>query len=216
MSDFLCEESEMIIDATTTVDPVLARLADAIQAEGARTVFWREHELSYEPLDEDEVVGVQTGQPEPSLVEDFYTRYLVRTQERLPPLYVGLLLRFHGISIDTMSNGACGQVPSSELSEPLIWPLECYGDHFVLEGVDLDGIQMAFAFGSLPDCGYLAFDVCSDSGDDAPVFWIPRRFSSEASTRLAPSLRQFIDMLCEQQLHFPSVLKVAKTPGWGA
>jgi hypothetical protein len=42
----------------------------------------------------------------------------------------------------------CGQVPSAELAEPLFWPLDRYGDHSMLEDVDLDGLQQTFVLES--------------------------------------------------------------------
>lgn len=202
-------------------NPVLDRLEAVIADEHTRTEWWRERELIDDSLlDEDEeedVAGVVTGLPEPSRVEEFFARYQARKGAPLPRFYFELLSRFHGIASGPMPSGASGPMPSDELGEAIVWPLEREGDHFMLEAVDLDGIRQGFVFGAQGDSGYLVFDAANltDDGDDAPVYWLPRRFSSESPTQIAPSMRRFIGMLCEAQLHLPSVLKAARVPGWG-
>jgi len=89
-----------------------------------------------------------------------------------------------------------GFVAPTALNEPVLWPAEIYGDHFMLE---LDTIGTPVIIGEKADSGFLVLDA-SEEADDAPVFWVPRKFASEPPTRVADSLADFLIHFCQVKL----------------
>lgn len=203
-------------DADPREDAALAALAAAIADGDAVNEALRESDS----LVDDFVARVEIGAPDPERLERFAAHFEALYKRRLPRLYVRLLSTYNGIAVaqreidgDDGDDNTAAHVPARDLSEPSLWPIDVYGDHLGCSDVDLDGIELAFIFGEIADSGSLVFDAGSDEG--APVFWLPRRFSSEPPTRIAASIADFITLWSACHLDVGEVLRRARVPGWG-
>jgi hypothetical protein len=218
-------KSASVAQAAAAADPrgdaALAALAAALADGDAIAEAFR----ASDGLGEDFVARVEIGAPDPERLERFAAHFEALYKRQLPSFYVRLLASYNGIAVAQRQIDGDGDdgdttaahVPARDLSEPSLWPIDVYGDHLGCSDVDLDGIELAFVFGEIADSGSLVFDAGSDEGapEDAPVFWLPRRFSSEPPTRIAASIADFITLWSACHLDVGEVLGRARVPGWG-
>ncbi len=164
-------------------------------------------------LDEDLSLRVQVGEPDP--VRLAHVVQIARSAFGfiLPPSYAALLEIYNGVALYQFDPPASlVRVPGAQLSEPVIWPADAYGDHFLLEETPLAGIERPFVFGELADSGFLVLDAAGD----AAVYWVPQQFASSDPTRLAGSFDAFLVTLGDCAASVPLLLRRAGVPGWGA
>lgn len=193
---------------------VLDGLEKTLGAEPELTDSWKKHGL----VDDGELIVVRVGLPDPARLEAFAARFEAMSSRALPVRYLRMLARFNGIATYPLRVGAdtLTRVDAGTLSEPAIWPIEAYGDHYLLDAVDLPGIESAFVFGGIADSGLLVLDLGPEaSTDDAPVHWVSRDFASEAPSKIAGSLADFLTLYSQCRLSVSAVLAAARVPGWG-
>ncbi|MDB4960437.1 MAG: hypothetical protein JWP01_436 [Myxococcales bacterium] len=168
-------------------------------------------------LDDDDfdlAVRVEVGLPDPDRLAHVMQIAHEAFGFELPASYVELLRTYNGVSVGAVEDPEPAEVVSVEarqLSEPVIWPAEVYGDHFQLDAVPLAGLEHAFVFGELADSGMLVLEAA----DPGPIFWLPRRFAGSEPIRLANSFDEFLSAFAGSAASVPQLLKRAGVPGWG-
>ncbi|HEU0029675.1 MAG TPA: hypothetical protein VFQ53_03505 [Kofleriaceae bacterium] len=192
------EPGGVAIAEDAAFEDTLAQLARLVGDREQLTAWWREQG---QLVDDDSVITVEIGEPQPERVQRAMALHRDASGWELPAAYAQLLDRCHGISVFESEPGeqaALRTVHPTQLSEPLIWPVESHGDHALLDAVELPGIDDAHVFGELPDRGYL---VIAETG---AVYWVPAKLTQP--TRLAESFAAFVAQLLEYRLCMPALL----------
>lgn len=196
--------------ADPQLDAAMSALERMLGDSDELTRFWRADDRA----EAGEIVVARVGVPDPAKLDEHAAAFEADSDSELPANYLAFMRRFDGLVVYTLDEGPAPfqRVPGDELSEPLIWPTDTYGDHLQLMDVDLEGIASAYVFGEIADGGMFVFDVTPE----APVFWVPRTFSREPPTRIARTFGEFVTMVTEARACGPAVLRKARVPGWGA
>ncbi len=186
------------------IEAVLQEWERAIADDAGRLACW----LEAGEIEDDSEGGLLVGQPDQAALEQFFARFEASSNGRLPRVYFELLSRWNGIAT------RCGEsrtVAPNQLGEPVLWPLEAYGDHFQWEAADLEGVDEPFVFAERADSGLFLFDTMKE---EAPVFWVARG-SAGVPVPVAASLAEFLSALAAHHFSASAVLSAAKVPGWG-
>lgn len=197
----------------------LGALESVIEDGAGTTEWWRE---AGRLTEDDDVVVVETGATDLAALRDFAVRYEARCGRVLPRFYVRLLATYNGLAVANVppedDDGQAHTVaPPADLEEPLLWPIGVYGDHFLFDGVDIEGILAPFVFAQIQDSGYFVFDAGIAEGrvDDAPTFWLPNG-RMDQPTRVTDSILDWVTALAGCRLCAPALLGRTNVPGWGS
>jgi hypothetical protein len=185
---------------------ILQRVTSELPDIGRLTREWRKDDELMEP---DEVVHVEIGRPDPRGLDTLADKYTQKTEAPFPPLLHALWSRMNGIAIYASSDTVVNHyVMCEHLSEPILWPVNSYGEHWW--EADTDG--HLFVIGALADSGHIALRVV-DADHEPEVVWLGR---GAAPFPLAPSFAAFLDDWASAAFRIQSLLRRARVPGWGA
>ena len=184
---------------------ILERITSELQQTDRLTRAWREADELMEP---GEVVHVEIGRPDPQGLDTLADDYTLKTKAPFPALLHGLWSRMNGMAIYTVSDtGGDHYVVGADLSEPVLWPVNSYGNHW--RETDTEG--HLFVIGALADCGHIALRLV-EGEHDPEVVWIAR---GTAPFTLAPSFATFLEAWASSAFRVQSLLRRARVPGWG-
>ena len=155
---------------------------------------------------------LRAGAPDPERLQAFAARYEASDDAQLPAAYLRLIARFNGLEVAQPDQPFhVAVVPPTELGEVTIHPLEVGNNHFLLDDLDLEGIELPFVFGELPGGGYLVFDATAEG---APVFWAAEDFASEPPTPLTATFVEFLTEWAAAEWSLAVVLGRKHVLGW--
>jgi hypothetical protein len=185
---------------------LLERITSGLRDTERLTREWREAD---ELMGPDEVVHVEIGRPDPQGLDTLSDHYTLTTGAPFPALLHALWSRMNGVAIYTTADatGVDHHVVCDRLSEPVLWPVNSYGDHWW----ETDEACHLFVVGELADCGHIALRV--GGGEPAPeVVWMAR---GNAPFTLATSFARFLEEWMSSAFRIQSLLRRARVPGWG-
>ncbi|APR76774.1 Hypothetical protein A7982_02121 [Minicystis rosea] len=184
---------------------LVARIAAQLEDLDTLTAVWREADRVVEP---DDVVCVEIGEPDAEGLDTLADAYTRSTGAPFPALLHALWSKLNGVSMcSTDGDSEKTVVPPRELSEPTLWPVNVWDQHWW----DVDPDAHLFVIGGLPDSGRLALRVV-DASPDPEVVWIGRH---EQPRLLAPNLAAFLDAWAGAAFCLPLALRRGRVPGWG-
>lgn len=180
----------------------VARVEAQLAETDALTGTWRDAGRLIEPGDR---VAIESGEPDPEGLDALADAYVQTTGAPFPPLLYALWSTLNGLAVFA-TDGASERsvVAPSDLSEPSLWPVDCWGDHWSFDDPRL------FVIGELPDSGHLALCV-ADGDPDPEVVWIARR---ERPRPIAPSFSAFLELWSDAAFCVPLLLTRSGVPGW--
>jgi hypothetical protein len=192
-------------------EALVARILSELRDVTRLTAAWTALDASM--MEEGDLVQVEVGSPDPERLRALAADYAARTGAPLPPLYVALWSKVDGVDIRALPpDESEGYVVRDPLeSEPVLWPANDYGEHWLFEDAGALDEGHPFVLGELVDSGHLLL-LTADGEVDPPVVWLGRR---EAPFELAPSLASFLQAWADAAFRFQIVLRRAGVPGWG-
>ncbi|MDI3288791.1 SMI1/KNR4 family protein [Polyangium sp. 15x6] len=185
---------------------LVARIAAQLEELDALTAAWREADRVVELED---VVCVEIGAPDAEGLDTLADDYTRKTGAPFPALLHALWSKLNGVAVfSTDGHSTVSVVPPRELSEPALWPVNVWGEHWW----EVDPHAHLFVIGGLPDSGSIALRVV-DASPDPEVVWIGR---NEDPRLIARSLAAYLEAWAGAAFCLPLVLRRARVPGWGA
>ncbi len=184
-------------------DRVLANLRDV----DALTTAWKAVPLALG--DDDELVCVEIGEPAPEQLTEIAAEFVEHTEHQLPKTLVAFWSVCNGVVVASYPTDAprFQTIGARDLTEPSIWPVNDYGDHWQLwDSYD----DQLFVFGEIADSGVVALRITDAA--DPEVVWIGRR---EQPVPIAASFEQFLTAWSSAAFRLQGVLTKNGVPGWG-